>query len=196
MWTPLGGAGQPIAHDGLHGMAQHRSAQVSTGHRKEEATQKATVSCHQLRLPRFELAGEAGEGLSAPSCLPRDPCQMRQLQGKGEPWQNVATTHAGRHRAGGRLVPSPSDDLPAGLRSSDAARGLMFTRCHLEVTRGSITAPWKGWAVIAEPGCPSGHPQQRDSQGRKPHGDQWRWKRSPAYVIQAQSPTPSDPTTR
>lgn len=80
----------------------------------------------------------------------------------------------------GAARPQPRDDLPGGPRSLGAAQGQVSTRCHLEATRGSTTAPWKGWAVAAEPGSPSGQPERRDSQDRKPHGDQWHWKRSPA----------------
>lgn len=66
---------------------------------------KATLSCHQLRLPCFELAGEEGEGLSAPSCFPRDLCQMPA------PWARGSPAERGHYARG---APSPGDDLPGG----------------------------------------------------------------------------------
>lgn len=66
---------------------------------------KATLSCHQLRLPHFELAGEEGEGLTAPSCFPRDLCQMPAPRARGSPAERG-------HYARG--APSPGDDLPGG----------------------------------------------------------------------------------
>lgn len=122
---------------------------------------------------------ERGEGLSAPSCFPRDRCQVPAPRARGSPGRTWPPRTRGDAEQGAAR-PQPRDDLPGGPRSLGAAQGQVSTRCHLEATRGSTTAPWKGWAVAAEPGSPSGQPERRDSQDRKPHGDQWHWKRSPA----------------
>lgn len=115
MWTLLGGAAQPIAHDGLLGAAQHSSAQDAA----EEARNKATVSHLHLRLPRFDPAGEGGQGLSAPSCFPRDRCQMPAPRARGSPGTTWPPRTRGDMEQGG-------GSSPASRRPS---RGAAILRC-------------------------------------------------------------------